>query len=131
MPGDGPTVGSAAPPFLRAACRVKSTCTAFRTPASLWLWHFIMGAGSPHIQQSGPGKDHAAAESGIDLVTLAKLRGHSRVQMVMRYAHPTQKHQSSAMENLDKHVAVAEARERLEEQRRTRKATLEIGSRAS
>ena len=31
-----------------------------------------------------------AAEAGIDLVTLAAMLGHSRIQMVMRYAHPTQ-----------------------------------------
>jgi integrase len=29
-----------------------------------------------------------AAEAGIDLVTLASMLGHSRIQMVMRYAHP-------------------------------------------
>jgi integrase len=30
-----------------------------------------------------------AAMSGIDLVTLAAMLGHSRIQMVLRYAHPT------------------------------------------
>ncbi len=29
-----------------------------------------------------------AAESGIDLVTLAALLGHSKIQMVLRYAIP-------------------------------------------
>lgn len=29
-----------------------------------------------------------AAEAGVDLVTLAAMLGHSRVQMVMRYVHP-------------------------------------------
>jgi integrase len=29
-----------------------------------------------------------AAMAGVDLVTLTAMLGHSRVQMVMRYAHP-------------------------------------------
>jgi integrase len=42
-----------------------------------------------------------AAMSGIDLVTLAAMLGHSRIQMVLRYAHPTQEHQTKAMEQLE------------------------------
>lgn len=42
-----------------------------------------------------------AAMSGIDLVTLAALLGHSRIQMVMRYAHPTEQHQSEAVKRLE------------------------------
>jgi integrase len=42
-----------------------------------------------------------AAMSGIDLVTLAAMLGHSRIQMVLRYAHPTQAHQAIAMERLE------------------------------
>ena len=42
-----------------------------------------------------------AAMSGIDLVTLAAMLGHSRIQMVLRYAHPTQAHQAKAMEQLE------------------------------
>jgi integrase len=42
-----------------------------------------------------------AAMSGIDLVTLAAMLGHSRIQMVLRYAHPTQEHQTKAMERLE------------------------------
>ena len=42
-----------------------------------------------------------AAMSGIDLVTLAAMLGHSRIQMVLRYAHPTQQHQHQAMERLE------------------------------
>lgn len=38
-----------------------------------------------------------AAEAGVDLVTLAAMLGHSPVQMVMRYAHPTEEHQFNAM----------------------------------
>jgi integrase len=44
-----------------------------------------------------------AAEAGIDPVTLAAMLGHSRIQMVLRYAHPTQAHQSLAMKKLEKH----------------------------
>ena len=43
-----------------------------------------------------------AAMSGIDLVTLAAMLGHSRIQMVLRYAHPTQAHQTKAMEQLER-----------------------------
>jgi len=42
-----------------------------------------------------------AAMSGIDLVTLATMLGHSRIQMVLRYAHPTEQHQSEAMRKLE------------------------------
>jgi integrase len=52
-----------------------------------------------------------AAEAGIDLVTLASMLGHSRIQMVMRYAHPTQAHQSSAMKRLEKHNSDRERQE--------------------
>jgi integrase len=47
-----------------------------------------------------------AAMSGIDLVTLAAMLGHSRIQMVLRYAHPTQEHQAKAMEKLEAFNAI-------------------------
>lgn len=40
-------------------------------------------------------------ESGGDMVTLAAILGHSKIQMVMRYAHPTDGHQATAIRNLD------------------------------
>jgi integrase len=52
-----------------------------------------------------------AAEAGIYPVTLASMLGHSRIQMVMRYAHPTQAHQSSAMDKLEQHNIERERRE--------------------
>ena len=42
-----------------------------------------------------------AAMCGIDLVTLASMLGHSKINMVMRYAHPTQDHQAQAMRQLE------------------------------
>lgn len=42
-----------------------------------------------------------AAQAGVDLVTLASLLGHSRIQMVLRYAHPTQEHQFAAMRKIE------------------------------
>jgi len=42
-----------------------------------------------------------AAMAGIDLVTLAAMLGHSRIQMVLRYAHPTEEHQFAAMKKLE------------------------------
>ena len=46
-----------------------------------------------------------AAMAGVDLVTLAAMIGHSRVQMVMRYAHPTEEHQFQAMQKVQKYMA--------------------------
>lgn len=42
-----------------------------------------------------------AAMAGVDLVTLAAMLGHSRIQMVLRYAHPTEEHQFLAMRKLE------------------------------
>jgi integrase len=46
-----------------------------------------------------------AAMAGVDLVTLAAMLGHSRVQMVMRYAHPTEEHQFNAMKKVQAFIA--------------------------
>ncbi|MDQ3652144.1 MAG: tyrosine-type recombinase/integrase [Acidobacteriota bacterium] len=46
-----------------------------------------------------------AAMAGVDLVTLAAMLGHSRIQMVLRYAHPTEEHQFQAMRKLEAYVA--------------------------
>ncbi len=45
------------------------------------------------------------AMAGVDLVTLAAMLGHSRIQMVLRYAHPTEEHQFQAMRKLEKFIA--------------------------
>ncbi|MDQ4121967.1 MAG: tyrosine-type recombinase/integrase [Acidobacteriota bacterium] len=50
-----------------------------------------------------------ATESGVDLVTLAALLGHSRVQMVMRYAHPTENHQFEAIRKMEARKAAQTA----------------------
>jgi integrase len=52
-----------------------------------------------------------AAESGIDLVTLAALLGHSKIQMVLRYAHPTQEHQARSVERMEQFVAARQMEE--------------------
>jgi len=52
-----------------------------------------------------------AAESGIDLVTLAALLGHSKIQMVLRYAHPTQEHQTRSVERMEQFVAARQIEE--------------------
>jgi integrase len=54
-----------------------------------------------------------AVEAGVDLMTLAALLGHSRIQMVMRYAHPSEKHQFAA-------IKAIEARRMGEEQKQER-----------
>jgi integrase len=42
-----------------------------------------------------------AVEAGVDLATLAALLGHSKIQMVLRYAHPTKEHQVQAIKKLE------------------------------
>jgi integrase len=42
-----------------------------------------------------------AVESGVDLVTLAALLGHSKINMVMRYAHPTAEHLEKAIRKME------------------------------
>src|SRR4030095_1251369 len=42
-----------------------------------------------------------AAESGVDLVTLAALLGHSNIQMVLRYAHPQAEHKANAIRKME------------------------------
>jgi integrase len=52
-----------------------------------------------------------AAESGIDLVMLAAMLGHSRIQMVMKYAHPTEEHQINVMRKLEEFTAMRQMEE--------------------
>lgn len=44
-------------------------------------------------------------EAGGDLVTLAAILGHSKIQMVMRYAHPTEGHQATAIKKMEDFAA--------------------------
>ncbi len=44
-------------------------------------------------------------------MTLAAMLGHSRIQMVLRYAHPGKEHQASAMAMLEVHNAEREMQE--------------------
>jgi site-specific recombinase XerD len=46
-----------------------------------------------------------AAQSGMDLVTLASILGHARIQMVLRYAHPVDEHKAAAMQKMEGYVA--------------------------
>jgi len=41
---------------------------------------------------------------GVDLVTLAAMLGHSKINMVMRCAHPIEEHQFAAMEKRQGYV---------------------------
>lgn len=44
-------------------------------------------------------------QAGVDLVTLAAMLGHSKINMVMRYAHPTEEHQFAVMEKRQRYMA--------------------------
>ena len=57
-----------------------------------------------------------AAEAGIDLVTLAALLRHSKIQMVLRYSHPTQEHKMRSVERLEQFVAARQMEALLPEQ---------------
>ena len=45
-----------------------------------------------------------AVQSGMDLPTLAKILGHAKINMVLRYAHPTPEHARAAMSKLECYV---------------------------
>jgi integrase len=45
-----------------------------------------------------------AVEAGVDLVTLAAILGHSKIQMVLRYAHPTEEHKVQAIKKVEEYV---------------------------
>jgi integrase len=91
---------------------------AFLFPCATDVTRPLPGIQSPHSRALRESKDapfrpydcrHTwatrAAESGIDLVTLAAMLGHSKINMVMRYAHPTQEHQTWAMNKMELFVA--------------------------
>jgi integrase len=48
-----------------------------------------------------------AAQSGMDLPTLAGILGHAKLNMVLRYAHPTPEHKRQAITKLEQYVTDA------------------------
>jgi integrase len=40
-------------------------------------------------------------QSGVDLMTVKAILGHSRLEMVQRYSHPTEQHQADAIQRLE------------------------------
>lgn len=40
-------------------------------------------------------------QSGVDLMTVKAILGHSRLEMVQRYSHPTEQHQADAIQKLE------------------------------
>ena len=48
-------------------------------------------------------------------MTLAALLGHSKIQMVLRYAHPTQEHQARSVERLEQFNATRQMKALLPE----------------
>ena len=47
----------------------------------------------------------------MDIATLAAILGHSKLNMVTRYAHPQEQHKADAMKKLEKANAAAEIAE--------------------
>ena len=45
-----------------------------------------------------------AVQSGMDLPTLARILGHAKLNMALRYAHPTPEHQRLAIAKLEQYV---------------------------
>ncbi|MBA3335408.1 MAG: site-specific integrase [Acidobacteria bacterium] len=43
-----------------------------------------------------------ALESGVDLLTLASILGHTNLKMVSRYAHPSEQHKADAIRRMEK-----------------------------
>jgi integrase len=43
-----------------------------------------------------------ALEKGTDLITLTSILGHANLKMVMRYAHPSEKHKEDAIRGIEK-----------------------------
>src|SRR6476659_8010509 len=66
-----------------------------------------------------------AAEAGMDMPTLAALLGHSKLNMVMRYAHPQAKHQAEAVKRLEAFNAAKEIAEVEKKQKEQKVATPE------
>jgi hypothetical protein len=56
-------------------------------------------------------RQQLSIKTGIDLVTLAAMLGHSKIHMVMRCAHPTEQRQANAAVNLEKFNLEREAEE--------------------
>jgi len=46
----------------------------------------------------------SAAESRIDLVTLAAILGHAKIIIVQGYSHPSQAHQTKTIERMEQYV---------------------------
>lgn len=52
-----------------------------------------------------------AVQNGMDVATLAAILGHSKLNMVMKYAHPQEQHKADAMKKLETANAAAQIAE--------------------
>jgi hypothetical protein len=63
-------------------------------------------------------------------VTLAAMLGHSKINMVLRYAHPTQDHQTNAMDKMEKYVSEQKIAHAKRTPRPTRHKVIRLGAAA-
>ncbi len=63
----------------------------------------LRSGGSILLSKAGPFL--ASGEEGVDLVTVASLLGHKKIQMTMRYAHLAPEHRFLAVEKLNRYTS--------------------------
>ena len=62
----------------------------------------------------------------MDMLTLAALLGHSKLNMVLRYAHPQERHQADAVKMLEAANAAKEIAEAERMKKAGKAATVEV-----
>lgn len=52
-----------------------------------------------------------AAQSGVDLATLAAILGHNSLRVVQKYVHPTEEHKKAAMLRFERAMKAEERKQ--------------------
>jgi site-specific recombinase XerD len=61
-----------------------------------------------------------AAQSGVDLATLASILGHNSLRVVQKYVHPTEEHKKAAMVRFERAMKAEERKQERKENRNVR-----------